>query len=191
MPDSISILERRDFMAISAVAGASALLTGQNSHAAATAAVDKPGKTPNTPFAVNVEMWFRGKSFLEKIHAADELGYPAIEFWPYQGKPIEKAAKLLKEKNIDVSQFTAWGFGTELNNPKSDHERFVKTIQESCDVADRLDCKLFTVVVGNDIQGVSKEAMHAAAITGLKRAAPICAFSTRETPLPSLTTTFD
>jgi hydroxypyruvate isomerase len=179
MLDHISNLGRRDFMTLSAAAGASFLLNGRDSRAAAastapTAAIEKPGKTPNTRFAVNVEMWFRGKSFLEKIHAADELGYPAIEFWPYEGKPIEKAAKLLKEKNIAVSQFTAWGFGTELNNPKSDHERFVKTIRESCDVADRLDCHLFTVVIGNDIQGVSKDAMHAAAIAGLKRAAPIC-----------------
>ena len=173
MPDSISNLQRRDFMALSAVAGASVLL-GRDTRVAAAAAVDKPGKTPNTSFAVNVEMWFRGKSFLEKIHAAHELGYPAIEFWPYAGKPIEQAAKLLKEKNIAVSQFTAWGFGTELNDPRSDHERFVKTIQESCDVADRLDCQLFTVVIGNNIPGVSKEAMHAAAISKLKRAAPIC-----------------
>ena len=161
-------------MTLSAAAGASILLNGRQSRAAEVATVEKPGRTPNTPFAVNVEMWFRGKSFLERIHAADELGFPAIEFWPYAGKPIEKAAKLLKEKNIDVSQFTAWGFGTELNNPKSGHERFVKTIEESCDVADRLGCRLFTVVVGNDIEGVSKEAMHAAAIAGLKRAAPIC-----------------
>ncbi len=189
MLDHISNLGRRHFTTLSAAAGASFLLNGRDSRAAPVAgtpvagtpvaaapiaAIEKPGKTPNTRFAVNVEMWFRGKSFLEKIHAADELGYPAIEFWPYEGKPIDKAAKLLKEKNIAVSQFTAWGFGTELNNPKSDHERFVKTIQESCDVADRSDCHLLTVVIGNDIQGVSKDAMHAAAIAGLKRAAPIC-----------------
>ena len=166
---------RRDFVTLcAATAGAGVLLDSRDSAAADASAVEKPGKTPNTRFAVNVEMWFRGKSFLEKIEAAHELGFPAIEFWPYAGKPIDEAAKSLKDKNMDVSQFTAWGFGTELNNPKSDHERFGKTIQESCDVADRLDCQLFTVVIGNDIAGVSKDDMHKAAIEGLKRAAPTC-----------------
>lgn len=136
--------------------------------------IEKPGRTPNTPCAVNVEMWFGKKTFLEKIQAADELGYPAIEFWPYQGKPVAEAAKLLKEKKMAVSQFTAWGFGKELNNPAADHAKFLKAIEESCDVADTLDCQLFTVVIGDDIDGLTKEQMHAAAIPRLKMAAAIC-----------------
>jgi hydroxypyruvate isomerase len=131
--------------------------------------VERPGATKNTKFAVNVEMWYGRKSFLEKIELAAKYGYPAIEFWPFENKPIAEAAKLLKDKNVAVSQFTAWPFGTVLNNPASDHQDFVKKIEESCDVADQLDCSLFTVVVGNDIEGVSKADMHAAAIKGLRK----------------------
>jgi hydroxypyruvate isomerase len=119
-------------------------------------------------------MWYGRKSFLDKIRAAAEMGFPAIEFWPYENKPIAEAARLLKELNVAVSQFTAWPFGKVLNNPKSDHQEFVRKIRESCDIADQLDCSLFTVVIGDDIQGVSKQQMHDAAIGGLKLAAPIC-----------------
>ena len=119
-------------------------------------------------------MWFGRRSFLDKIKLAAEFGFPAIEFWPYENKPVPEAAKLLKQLRVDVSQFTAWGFGKELNNPMSDHKRFVQKIEESCDVADQLDCRLFTVVVGDNIERVTKQEMHAAAIRGLKKAAPIC-----------------
>lgn len=165
---------RRDFVKTSAVSTGLVVASARGAQGAEDDDIEKPGRTPNTPFAVNVEMWFGNKSFLEKINIAADMGFPAIEFWPYNNKPIDEAANLLKKRNVAVSQFTAWGFGTELNNPKSDHERFVAAIKESCDVADKIDCQLFTVVIGNDIEGVTKEQMHAAAIRGLKKAAPIC-----------------
>lgn len=172
---------RRQLLSAAAAAGAlsgvSRSLDASVSPAAANhtiADVERPGATRNTKFAVNVEMWFGGKSFLEKIDLAAKYGFPAIEFWPYENKPVAESAALLKEKKVAVSQFTAWPFGTILNNPKSDHEDFYRKIQESCDIADQYDCKLFTVVVGNDIDGVSKADMHAAAIKGLKKVAKVC-----------------
>jgi hydroxypyruvate isomerase len=180
MPDPAqSPIARRQFLAASSlsalVVGSSSLVhTPAGAHEPGENEVAKPGRTPNTPFAVNVEMWFGRRSFLEKIELAAEYGFPAIEFWPYEGKPIEEAAKLLKEKQVAVSQFTAWGFGTELNNPASDHERFYRTIAESCDVADQIDCSLFTVVIGNDVPGTTKAQMHAAAIKGLQKVAKLC-----------------
>jgi hydroxypyruvate isomerase len=136
--------------------------------------ISRPGDTPHTRFAVNVEMWFRGMPFLEKVQKAAAFGFPAIEFWPYKDKPLREAAALLRERQVAVSQFTAWPFGSVLNNPESDHEDFRRAIEESCDVADLLDCSLFTVVIGDDIPGVSKQDMHAAAIRGLKKVAALC-----------------
>lgn len=136
--------------------------------------VERPGATRNTRFAVNVEMWYRGKSFLEKIELAAKFGYPAIEFWPWENKPLAEAAALLKERRVAVSQFTAWPFGKILNNPESDHADFRRKIEQACDVADQLDCSLFTVVIGDNIEGVSKADMHASAIRGLKSVARMC-----------------
>ncbi|MFN9717297.1 MAG: hydroxypyruvate isomerase family protein [Planctomycetota bacterium] len=179
--DHLSLkLARRSLISGWVTSGASAVaLTSASSMVSAAQAahgtdVERPGATKNTKFAVNVEMWFGGKSFLEKIELAAKLGFPAIEFWPYENKPVEESAALLREKKVAVSQFTAWPFGTILNNPKSDHEDFYRKIQESCDIADQFDCQLFTVVIGNDIDGVSKADMHAAAIRGLRRVAEVC-----------------
>ena len=165
-------LGRRSFIGTSVGVTEAALAIRPTETRAADVA--KPGKTPNTLFAVNVEMWFGNKPFLQKISTAAEMGFPAIEFWPYENKPIKEAAQLLRDKKMAVSQFTAWGFGTELNNPEFDHDKFERKIATSCDVADQLDCSLFTVVIGNDIPGVSKAQMHTAAIKGLKRVAPLC-----------------
>jgi hydroxypyruvate isomerase len=174
-----SPVSRRSVFSV-AGAGVAAAAMGSAAHLSeaapfpAFAEVERPGATKNTRFAVNVEMWYGRKSFLEKIELAAKYGFPAIEFWPYEGKPIAEAAKLLREKQVAVSQFTAWPFGTILNNPKSDHDDFYRKIQESCDIADQLDCSLFTVVIGNDIDGVSKEDMHAAAVKGLQKVAKVC-----------------
>jgi hydroxypyruvate isomerase len=159
-----------------------AMFAGLNSESVAGAAsspfnadeVERPGATRNTPFAVNVEMWFGGKNFLEKIELAAKFGFPAIEFWPWENKPLAEAAALLKARGVAVSQFTAWPFGKILNNPSSDHVDFRKKIEQACDVADQLDCSLFTVVIGDNIDGVSKADMHAAAIRGLKSVARLC-----------------
>lgn len=165
-------VSRRTFVAGALVAGAGTL-AGSRAIGAELPQVDKPGKTPNTPFAVNLEMWFRGP-FEQRIAEAAKLGFPSVEFWPYQRKNIDAMAKLLEENNMTAAQFTAWGFGTELNNPEAGPEKFLQAIEESCQVAAKLPgCDLFTVVLGNNIRGLSKTKMHVAAIEKIKQAVPI------------------
>ena len=170
---------RRSFLAASVALSASAAFPPLRGASAATAArapedlpdVEKPGRTPNTPFAVNLEMWFRGP-FETRIEEAAVLGFPAVEFWPYEGagKDIDRMAAVLREHDMTATQFTAWGFGTELNDPKASADRFVEAIEESCEVADKLPgCDLFTVVAGNDIDGLSKARMHDAVIEKLRK----------------------
>jgi len=165
-------VSRRTFVAGTLAAGA-VTLSGPTAFSAGLPQVDKPGKTPNTPFAVNLEMWFGGP-FEQRINEAAKLGFPSVEFWPYQRKNIDAMAKILKENNMTAAQFTAWGFGTELNNPKAGAGKFVRAIEESCQVATQLPgCDLFTVVLGNNIKGLTKAQMHAAAIEKIKQAVPI------------------
>ena len=164
---------RRSFL--QATAGA-AVVAGTASHVAATADetdLSQIGKTRNSKFAVNVEMWWSKLPFLERIKRAAALGFPAVEFWPYAGKDIDAIAKLSKELNIAIAQFTAWGFTPGMNNPKNE-DLLVKTIEEACQVAKRLDCRKMCVVAGNNQKGMTQDAMHAQVIRALKRAAPIC-----------------
>ncbi len=132
-----------------------------------------PGRTPHTKFAVNIEMWFRGPLH-ERIAAVAELGFPAIEFWPYENKDISQLGELLRQHEMTATQFTAWGFCRELNHPALAAERFLGAIETSCAVADELPgCDLFTVVLGDNIDGFSKAEMHAAAIEKIIQAVPI------------------
>jgi len=174
-----SDVSRRGFLGASAVlAGAAALqggrLLGDDGPAAAKSEVDPStlGKTPHTRFACNIEMWFRKLPFLDRIRAAAALGYPAIEFWPYQGKDIPAIAALCEELKIEVAQFTAWGFEPGMNNPANE-DRVVATIEEACQVAHQLNCEKMCVVAGNNQKGMTKEEMHAQVIKALRRAAKV------------------
>lgn len=168
----MSHFSRRAFLGSAAVAAGAAAL---NRGTAAELEFDDRstiGKTPHTKFAVNCEMWWGKLPFLDRIRQAASLGFPAIEFWPYQGKDIGAVAALTRELGIAVAQFTAWGFSPGLNDPKN-HENFVKAVKEGCKIAHQLDCKMMCVVAGDDIKGMTQEQMHANVIKGLKLAAPI------------------
>ena len=162
-------MKRREFL------GGAVLAAGVLSAAAKhrDEKVRLPGRTKHTKFACNIEMWFhRERDYLKRIEGAAKLGYPAIEFWPWQGKNIEAITETCERLNLVVSQFSAWGFKPGLNDPKN-HNQFVETIDKSCEVAKKLKCKLMCVVGGDDIKGLSQQQMHENIITGLKRAVPI------------------
>ncbi len=167
----MSALSRRLFLGASAAAAGAVAWTDRIG-AAAEASGKLVGQTPNTKFAVNIEMWFTKLPFLDRIRATAKLGFPAVEFWPWDGKDLKAIAELSKELNVAIAQFTAWGFEPGMNNPKN-HRAFVESVDKGCEVAKQLDCKLMTVVGGNDQPGMSQEQMHENIITALKLAAPI------------------
>jgi len=170
-------LDRRTFI------GSSALLAGTALSNTTLAADETPsvadrakiGRTPHTKFAVNIEMWFTRLPFMERIKASAALGFPAYEFWPYEPhrERLDEIAKLSKDLGIACAQITAWGFSPGMNDPKN-HDAFVEKIDDACQAAKRLNCKLMTVVAGDDIRGMSQRKMHENVIKALKSAVPIC-----------------
>lgn len=168
-----STISRRTMLGSAALVSTTVGAVGADAVRETLADIKNPGQTPNTTFAVNLEMWFKG-SMRKRIEQAAELGFPAVEFWPYQNRDIPAIAHLLNKYGMTCSQFTAWGFGKELNHPALGAERFVKSIEESCAVAAQLPgCELFTVVIGDDIAGLSKDQMHVAAIEKIRKVVPI------------------
>jgi hydroxypyruvate isomerase len=169
----MSHFDRRTFLASSVAAASSVAVLG--AHAAEDKADDdtsSPGRTPRTKFAANCEMWWHKLPFLERVAQAAAFGYPAIEFWPWQGKDLDALEKLTKDKGLAIAQFTAWGFTPGMNDPKN-HDDFVAAVEKGCQVAKKLDCKKMCVVGGNDQPGMTQAEMHANIITALKRAAPV------------------
>lgn len=169
----IDNLSRRSFVTSTLAGGA---IAGLAAHAAAGDKLDDDlsqiGKTPHTKFAVNCEMWWGKLPFLDRIRKTAELGFPAFEFWPWAGKDLDAVAGLSQDLGLTVAQFTAWGFRPGLNDP-ANHADFVEAIKDGCKVAHQLNCKMMTVVGGDDISGVSQAEMHAQIIKGLKLAAPV------------------
>jgi hydroxypyruvate isomerase len=132
-----------------------------------------PGRTPHTPIAVNIEMWFEG-SFVERIEQAAALGFPAIELWTWRDKDLVAGAAALKHHGMIATQFTAWGFGKQINDPAFPVEDFVGEITAACEGAALLPgCERFCVVAGDDIDGLTKEQMHASVIAKLRAAVPV------------------
>jgi hydroxypyruvate isomerase len=165
----MSNLDRRSLLAGGVLAGASAAFTTASG---ADEDLSRIGKTPHTKFAVNIEMWWSKLDFLDRMRKTAQLGFPAVEFWPFEGKDVEAIAKLSQELGLEIAQFTAWGFKPHLNDPKNEAD-FLKTIERACQVAHQWKCRKMTVVAGDNTAGMSKEAMHEQVIKALKKAAPI------------------
>lgn len=164
-------VDRRTFLSSAAVAS-SVALAGSTARAEDAPDPATLGRTPHTKFAVNIEMWFGGYDFLDRVRQTAALGFPAIEFWPWQNRDIDALASLCRELDIAVAQFTAWGFRPGLNDPVN-HDAFVQAIEDGCQVAKKLSCRKMCVVGGDDQPGMTQDEMHENIIVGLKRAAPI------------------
>ena len=169
-------LSRRQLLA--AAAGSSALLSTNILGAAPAASqpqdaedLSQIGKTPHTRFAVNVEMWFTHLPFLDRIRETAKLGFPAIEFWPYDNKDLDAVVDLCGETGIEIAQFTAWGFEPGMNHPKNE-AAFLKTIDQACEVAHKIHCKKMTVVAGNIQPDRTQAEMLAQVTRCLELAAP-------------------
>ena len=160
---------RRNFLAAGATLSAASVLASTSS---AAEDLSKIGKTPHSRFAVNVEMWFTKLPFLDRIRKSAELGFPAVEIWPFEDKDQNAVAELTQKLGIAVSQFTAWGFTPHMNDPKNE-DAFIKKVEEACQVAHKWKCDKMCVVAGNNTNGMSQEAMHDQVIKALRRAAPI------------------
>ena len=86
---------RRTFLGTSVAATLATGLLAEPSAANPAKKLDranKPGRTQHTPFAVNVEMWYGNKSFLEKINLAADMGGMGF---------IENNKALRKETNLE------------------------------------------------------------------------------------------
>src|SRR5262249_54685294 len=114
----------------------------------APASASKALAGTRTKFAANLEMWWSGTPFLEKLQLAKNLGFEAVELWPWRGKPIDELDRRARELGLEITQFTAWGFSPGMNDPKN-HDAVEREIRASCEIAKKLRVRKMTVVAGN------------------------------------------
>ena len=122
------------------------------------------GKTPHTRFAVNIEMWFTAiDSYPERMRQSADLGFPAIEFWPWRPHDIGELAETAAELGIEIAQFTAWGFEPGMNDPKNE-DAFVGRSRKPARSPTSSSASKMCVVAGNNQPGMTQEQMHAQCI---------------------------
>jgi hydroxypyruvate isomerase len=158
---------RRNFLKLGTGSLAVGLITQQGCNMSKTD-LSALGKTPNTKFAVNVEMWWDDLPFMDHIEKVAELGFPAIEFWGYKEKDLAAIRQKCDELGLVITQFTAWGFKPGMND-SANQDLFEQKIREACEVTKKLGVKLATVVGGDNQPGMTQEVMYQNIITALKR----------------------
>lgn len=163
---------RRQFLGSALAAGAAPLVLGAGKADPFAQDLSSIGKTPHTKLAINIEMWFGGMSYPDRIKKTAALGFTGVEMWPWRGKDLDAIKKACDETGVTITQFTGWGFSPGLNDPKN-HDKFIAEIEAGCEVAKKLNVKKMCIVAGQDIPGKTQKEMHDAVVAGLKRAAPI------------------
>ena len=178
-----SLLDRRGFLLAGGAAAATSNALGATGSKALGGAQEEaveapesrlPGRTPNSTFSVNIEMWFRSLPFTDRIRAAADLGFEWVEFWGWQGRDLEAIRKACSDTGVKVAQFIGWGFVPGLNDP-ANHDEFERAIEASCGAAHELGATMLTVVGGNDQPGMTQEQMHDNIVTGLERVTDLVA----------------
>ena len=153
---------RRAFLAASAL-GAGALTRLDEARAEVPGLLDETWLT----YAVNVEMFWKNLPFLDRLKKVAEAGFTHYEFWPFKAKDIPAIDKLSRELNLTPVQFSAyWG----IVDPKR-KAPFLEAIEDAIEVAESLGVKKLTVVAGEVVKGMEREAMFDAAVDALKDAA--------------------
>ncbi|HHY82125.1 MAG TPA: TIM barrel protein [Clostridiales bacterium] len=85
--------------------------------------------------------------FYDRIKAAADLGYDAVEFWALEGKDVNKIGRLARDNNIAVSICCAKGAWSCRMNSQADD--IIKNISESIKLAKDMGCNSLIVISGD------------------------------------------
>ncbi|MEN6314464.1 MAG: TIM barrel protein [Clostridiaceae bacterium] len=120
-------------------------------------------------FSLCIEPVLTGMDFYDRIKAAAELGFDAIEFWEPAGRDTAKIGRLAAENNIKVAVCcvkNAWDI--RMNRPAND---VVKNVAESIALAKEMGCNSLIALSG-DVEGKT-DSQKNILIENLKRVADI------------------
>lgn len=125
-------------------------------------------------FSCNIELWFRDLPLLDRINAAKELGFTAVEMWnpnvPKRGRVPAMIAQRAKEQGIRMTSYSpgAPHFGDAKNETA-----FMIWLQQAIVSGKTLDIPNFNLTGHKLIEGLSVDQMIENYTRVLKRAAPI------------------
>ncbi len=124
-------------------------------------------------FSICIELAFAEdeRSYPDRVRAAADSGFAAVEIWDWQGKPLGDLGLALRETGTALHTLCAegWQDKCQLGDPAS-HPRFVERVAAAAAVATELGVPKIVVLAGNLVPGQGRAAQLAAARDALARA---------------------
>jgi hydroxypyruvate isomerase len=110
-------------------------------------------------------------NFVDRIAAARDAGFEAVEFHLWRDKPLDEVRRALEETGVALTSFVVEP-RRSLVDP-AQHEEFLQAVRESLDAARRVGCPALVVASGFTRPDVPREEHHAAAVSALRKAADL------------------
>lgn len=152
-----------------------AALAGSAIGAVAMPAMARAGdvRAKLTPYACNLDTWFKSVPFEQRFALARQHGFAVIEFWSVErgaGHTAQEWKALCDDNGLVVTQFApAWPNFADI----SKHGEMLKVAEKAVADARILGCTKFTVTGHSLVEGMSREAQLAGYQSGLMRMAPM------------------
>lgn len=176
-------MQRRSFLKSSTIASG-ALLSGSMAHAAASSAIKAPAGKHNfkLKYAPHFGMFRQsaGDDLLDQLQFMSDAGFTAMEDNGMKGREIalqekisSKMANLGMEMGVFVAHTIYWKEPSLTSGNKEKLDQFLKEIQESVEVAKKVNARWMTVVPGFVDLRKDMDYQTANVVNALRRASEI------------------
>jgi hydroxypyruvate isomerase len=130
-----------------------------------------------TRFSACIEMLFVPETSdpAERIRLARQAGLDAVEFWLWSNKDLDAIERALDETGITLAGIVAEPFA-ELTR-QGDHDRFLRGLEASRDVAIRLGAPVLICQSGPLLGGIDRSRQHDDLTLAMARSADVLAGS--------------
>jgi len=123
-------------------------------------------------FSPNLNIFFQDVPFPDRIAKVAALGYKQAEFWGWWDQDVDAIAAAAKKSNVAIAAFCT-KFISLVDASK--RAEYLEALQETIDVAAKLNCRTLISQVGNELPGVPRCEQHASLVAGLAASAPLLA----------------
>jgi hydroxypyruvate isomerase len=112
-----------------------------------------------------------GADLSDRVAAAKQAGFDAVEFHLWRDKPMDRIAEALAENQVRVTSFCV-DPRRSLIDP-AEHDELVQAVRDTIEAGKALGSPPMIVASGFNVPGLTHEEQHANAIVGLRRIADL------------------
>jgi hydroxypyruvate isomerase len=124
-------------------------------------------------FSVCIELAFTegGRALPDRVRAASDAGFPAVEIWAWQDKSLRELQQALSDTGTSLHTLCVedWRDKCQLGDPQS-HPLFIERVTQTARVAADLGAKRLVVLAGDLVPDRTLVAQREAAAEALLRA---------------------